>query len=79
MRREINNEVHLEQTVTPFESIRKSSAIDKSALGFDSANGKVKKIKKTYKSRHMQSALCVIHTRNARFDFPKNNSKDINK
>ena len=79
MKREINNEVHLEQTVTPVESIGKSSAIDKSASGFDSANGKVKKIKKTYKSRHMQSALCVIHTRNARFDFPKNNSKNINK
>ena len=50
MQREINNEVHVEQTVTPFESIGKSSPIDKSASGFDSANGKVKKIKKLIKA-----------------------------
>ena len=46
MQREINNEVHLGQTVTPFESISKSSAIDKIALDFDSP--KVEKIKKAY-------------------------------
>ena len=42
MQREINNEVHLGQTVTPFESIGKSSAIDKTASDFDSTNQKVK-------------------------------------
>lgn len=44
MQREINNEVHLRQTGTPFEIIGKSSAIDKTASNFDSINKKVKKI-----------------------------------
>lgn len=43
MQREINNEVHHRQTVTPFESIGKSSAIDKTASNFDSINKKVEK------------------------------------
>ena len=42
MQREINNEIHLGQTVAPFESIGKSSAIDKTASDFDSVNQKVK-------------------------------------
>ena len=43
MQREINNEVHHRQTVTPFEIIGKSSAIDKTASNFDSINKKVEK------------------------------------
>ena len=42
MQREINDEIHVGQTVTPFESIGKPSAIDKTASDFDSVNQKVK-------------------------------------
>ena len=45
MQREIINEVHLGQTATPFESIGKSSAIDKTVSDFDSRNENFKKIK----------------------------------
>ena len=46
MQREINNEVYLGKTVTPFESIGKSSAINETASDFDSTNKKVEKITK---------------------------------
>ena len=38
--------MYLGQTVPPFDSIGKSSAIDRTASDFDNANEKVKKIKK---------------------------------
>ena len=41
MHTEVNIYVHLRQMVSPFESIRKSSAIDKTVSDFDSANEKV--------------------------------------
>ena len=75
MQREINNEVHLGQMVTPFESISKSSAIDKIALDFDSP--KEEKIKKAYKNRSILCRCCALHTRNARCDFSGNDPKNF--
>ena len=46
MQREIGNEVKIGDSVTPFKSVGKSPAIDKTALGFNNANLKVKKIRR---------------------------------
>ena len=42
MQREIGNEVKIEDSVTPFKSVRKSPDIDNTASNFDNANLKVK-------------------------------------
>ena len=42
----LNNKVHLGQTVTPFESISKLFAINKTVSDIDSANKKVGKMEK---------------------------------
>ena len=46
MQQQITNNIHLWQTVNPFESIGESSTIDRTASDFDNASQKVKKIKK---------------------------------
>ena len=46
MQGEISDDVHIGESVTPFRSVRKSRAIDKTASPFDNANLKVKKIRK---------------------------------
>ena len=43
MQREIGSKVKIGDSVTPFTSLRKSPAIDKTASDFDNANLKVKK------------------------------------
>ena len=45
MQREINDTIHLGQTMSPFGSIGKSSAVDRTASDFNNATDKVKKIK----------------------------------
>ena len=45
MQRKIDENVHLGQTVSPFDSIGKSTAIDRTVLDFYNANKKIKKIK----------------------------------
>ena len=61
MQRQINDNIHLGQTVTPFESLRKSSAIDRTASDFDNANQKVKKIKKLIDKREYDTDIaCYI-------------------
>ena len=45
MQREINSNIHLGQSVTPFESIRRSAAIDRTASDLHNASQKVKKTK----------------------------------
>ena len=42
MLREIDNEVKIGDSVTPFKSVGKSPLIDKTASDFDNANLKVK-------------------------------------
>ena len=44
MQNDIADDVHTEQSVTPFQSLGKSAAVDKIASGFDNANLRVKKI-----------------------------------
>ena len=44
MQREIGHEVKIEDSVTPFKSVRKSPDIEKTASNFDNANLKVKKL-----------------------------------
>ena len=46
MQRKIDENVHLGQTVSPFDRIGKSSAIDRTPSDFDNANEKVKKNQK---------------------------------
>ena len=46
MQREIGDEVHIGESVTPFKSVGKSAAINKTASDFDNASLKVKKIRK---------------------------------
>ena len=42
----IGDEIHLGKTVSPFDSIRKSSAINRTASDFNNSNEKAQKIKK---------------------------------
>ena len=46
MQREIGDEVHIGESVTPFKSVGKSTAINKTASDFDNTSVKVKKIRK---------------------------------
>ena len=46
MQREISNDVEIGSSVTPFQSVGKSPAVDKTASDFDNANLKVKKIRR---------------------------------
>ena len=48
MQRKIGIEINLSKTVSPFESISSSSAVDRTASNFLNASKKVQKIKKTY-------------------------------
>ena len=43
MLREIGNEVHIGETVSPFDSSGKSSAIDRTASEYENSREKVKK------------------------------------
>ena len=47
MQRQINNNIHLWQTVSPFASVGYFAAIKRTASDFDNANQRVKKNKKT--------------------------------
>ena len=47
MQKDIGDDRHIGQSVTPFQSVGKSAAIDKTASDFDNANLKKKK-QKTY-------------------------------
>ena len=51
MQREIGNEVKIGDSVTPFKSVGKSKAIDKTALDINNANLKVKKIRRLMECR----------------------------
>ena len=51
MQREIGNEVKIGDSVTPFKSVEKSKAIDKTALDVNNANLKVKKIRRLMECR----------------------------
>ena len=53
MQKNIDNEVHLGNSVTPFESMGKSSAINKTASDFDNVSQKVKKNKKFDKNERI--------------------------
>ena len=46
MQREIGSEVKIGDSVIPFRSVRKSPAIDKTALDFDNTNLKIKKTRR---------------------------------
>ena len=46
MQHQITNNIHLGQTVTPFDSVGGSSAIDRIASDFDYATQKVNKFKR---------------------------------
>ena len=45
MQREISDDIKIWSSVTPFQSVRKFPALDKTASDFDNANLKVKKIR----------------------------------
>ena len=46
MKWEISNDVKIGSSVMPFQSVRKSPAVDKMASDFDNANLEVKKIRR---------------------------------
>ena len=46
MQREISNDLKIGSLVTPFQSVRKSPVVDKTASDFDNANLKAKKIRR---------------------------------
>ena len=61
MQREIDDNVHFNQTVLQFDCIGKPAAIDRTASEFDSANEKVKKIKRQYILENMMLTLHDIY------------------
>ena len=46
MQKDIADDIHIGQSITPFQSVGKSAAFDKIASAFDNANLKVKKIRR---------------------------------
>ena len=46
MQQEINDNVKMGSSVTPFQSVGKSPAVDKTASDFDNTNLKIKKIRR---------------------------------
>ena len=50
MQREISNEVFLANTVSPFENIGRSSAIDRTASNYNDAKEKAQKIRELIKT-----------------------------
>ena len=57
MQRRIDNEVRLAKTVSPFESIGRSSSIDRTAVNFTNATEKVQKIKRLIDTREHDANL----------------------
>lgn len=55
--KDIGDDVHIGHTVTPFKSIGKSGALDKTASHFDNANLKVKIIKALFNAGIMMQIL----------------------
>ena len=53
MQRIIDDKIHLGKTVTPFDSIGNSDAIDRTASHFKYAHKKVQKMKKTYQQKRI--------------------------
>ena len=61
MQQEIDKIVNLGQIVSPFDSIGKSLAIDRTASEFDNANEKLKKIKRLiYSGKYDVDIACYI-------------------
>ena len=57
MQRRIDNEVRLAKTVSPFESIGRSSSIDRTAVNFTNATEKIQKIKRLIDTREDDADL----------------------
>ena len=68
MQPKISNDVHIGQSVTPFKSLGKSPATDKTASDFDNANLKLKTIRKLIEHRVYDAD---IHTRNPQFGLSR--------
>ena len=51
MQREIGDEIHLNATVSSFDNVRVSSAIDRTASIYNDAKEKVKKVRELIKTR----------------------------
>ena len=64
MHREIYNDVKIGDSATPFKSVRKSPAIDKTASDFDNENLKVKKKQITYQAWNLQCGHSWIYSWN---------------
>ena len=61
MQRGISEVVKIGNSVTPFQSARKSPAVDKTASDFDNANLKVKKIRRLIKRGTYELNNVQIH------------------
>ena len=57
MQRRIDNEVRLAKTVSPFESIGRSSSINRTAVNFTNATEKIQKIKRLIDTREDDADL----------------------
>ena len=57
MQRRIDNEVRLAKTVSPFESIGRSSSIDRTAVNFTNAIEKIQKMKRLIDTREDDADL----------------------
>ena len=69
---EIGNKVKIEDSVTPFKSVGKSPAIDKTGLDFDNGNLKLKRIRRLIEhgiynaniARYIPGTLDLVFTDN---------------
>ena len=64
MQKEIGNEVHIGATVTPFSSIGKSSAIDRTASNYEDSGEKVEKIRQLISTRTCDAGIASYIPRN---------------
>ena len=62
MQPEISNDVKIGSLVTPFQSVGKSPAIDKTASDLDNAKLKVKKIRKLIEQGILRCGHCMLHS-----------------
>ena len=61
MQREIGDEVHIGESVTPFKSVGKSAAINKTASDFDNTSVKLIRLENLLRKKYNMLTLLVTY------------------
>ena len=76
MQWEISDDAKIGSSVTPFQSVGMSPAVDKTASDFDNVNLKVKKIRRLIEWGIYDADICALHSWNAGSRVPRNDRKN---